>query len=93
MIRNQDDYNTLTLQVPDEYRGEKSQWYSRRSKLIVLQGPRGPLVARYVRTDEPPDAGRTVKARISHVLGRSLALEAGGGGGWGSVRPKGRGLA
>ena len=58
MIRNQDDYNTLTLQVPDEYRGEKSQWYSRRSKLIVLQGPRGPLVARYINTNEPPDPTR-----------------------------------
>ncbi len=49
------DHITKTLQVPDVARGSH---YNERSGLIILEGPRGNLLARYADPSRPPDPER-----------------------------------
>jgi hypothetical protein len=48
---------TRVLEVPSEMQGRTEEYFSRDSRLIVLEGPRGTMLARYTHP-ETPDPGR-----------------------------------
>ncbi|RME29028.1 MAG: hypothetical protein D6800_03175 [Candidatus Zixiibacteriota bacterium] len=51
------DYQSRFLLVPDDLSGDASYFFDPRSKLIILEGPRGKLLAHYL-SPLPPDPRR-----------------------------------
>lgn len=50
---------TRVLEVPEQMRGRTENYFSRDSRLIVLEGPRGTMLARYTHPETPdPDRHR-----------------------------------
>lgn len=50
-------YTTMVREIPASREDQFEQYYNRKSNLIVLSGPRGPLLARYTG-QEPPESDR-----------------------------------
>jgi len=44
---------TRVLEVPEDLRGRTERYFSRDSRLIVLEGPRGTMLARYTHPETP----------------------------------------
>jgi hypothetical protein len=50
-------YSTQVEEIPGDRENQFEKYYNRKSRLIVLSGPRGPMLARYTGR-ETPEHGR-----------------------------------